>query len=73
MRRVIRRSIRRRGDGASLVGEVQGVLAANVGRAGTREAASKRSRVRVVQRGDDVEITEEEDGDDPAERRVGGK
>ena len=60
MRKVIRRSARRRGQGAQVVGEVQVVIAANVGKTGAREAASKRSRVRVVQRSDDVELTEED-------------
>lgn len=58
MRRVIRRRLEKNGQGRNVVGDIQGVIAANVGRRGQRTGVSTKSHVRVVQRGGRTEVTE---------------
>jgi hypothetical protein len=45
----------------NVVSDVQGVVAANVGRPGRKTSASSKSHVRVVQRDGSTEVTETHD------------
>jgi len=62
MRRTISKRIRKQGDGVSVVGDVNAVVAANTGKRGEKQQLSRRQRIRVVQRGDRTEVIEEEEG-----------
>jgi hypothetical protein len=59
IRKVIERRIRREGKGVNAVGDVSGVISANVGQGSSRTHVSTRSRQRVVQRSGRTHVTEE--------------
>lgn len=58
VRKVIRRRIRKQTDGLNVVGDVQGVVAANLSRSGATKRASTKSQVRIVQRNGKTQVTE---------------
>ena len=64
MRKVIRRRVRRQASGRNVVGDIQGVIAANVGETGRKTGVSKKSSVRIVQRDGKTEVTESEEAGD---------
>lgn len=58
VRKIIDKSIRHRSGGSEIVGDVNAVVAANVGEKGSRNAVSSRRRTKIVQRNGRTEVSE---------------
>jgi len=59
VRKVIRKRVRRQGDGVNLVADVNAVVATNVGRKDGSSGVTSRQSVSIVQRNGHTEVTEE--------------
>ncbi len=58
VRKIIDKAVRHRSGGSEIVGDVNAVVAANVGEKGSRNVVSSRRRTRIVQRNGRTEISE---------------
>jgi hypothetical protein len=61
IRKIIDRRIRHSADGVDVVGDVQGVISANVNEPGGSSHVSSSQRQRIVQRGGKTVVSEESD------------
>jgi hypothetical protein len=61
VRKIIDKAIRHRAGGSEVVGDVNAVVAANVGEEGSRTVVSSRRSTRIVQRSGQTAITETND------------
>ena len=61
VRKIISKAIRHQGDDSQVVGDVNAVVAANVGEKGSKTSVSSRRSTRIVQRSGRTEITESTD------------
>jgi hypothetical protein len=58
IRKVINKAVRHQSDGVNAAGDVNAVVAANVGEKGSETAVSSRQSTRIVQRSGRTEISE---------------
>jgi hypothetical protein len=58
VRKIIQKAVRHDGDRNQVVGDVNAVVAANVGEKGSKTAVSSRRSTRIVQRSGHTEIAE---------------
>jgi hypothetical protein len=59
LRKVIHKRIRRHGKGVNALGDINAVIAANVGEEGSKTQVSSRSRQRIVQRSGRTQVSDE--------------
>ena len=57
-RKIIEKKIRHEGDGVQVAGDVQGVIAGNVGRKGSGSSVTSRQSTRIVQRSGQTVVSE---------------